>query len=238
LEVHLNGRHVASLHNGERIEIPALAGKNRLQVRRFGITLAALTLYSTVDFQPEVICDIGHSWSGWKLTQRTFHERTSPPQPTSIPPGLSWNVAIYETYRSQEPIGSDAHSIDNRASSVAVQRTLKATREWTQSYTADYESTQTNQIGLTAGPDWLGIRGNVETALRERYSASAEVRRVREEQIAVTVPAHTGLNITLHWKRIVQHGLVRVETTGRWLDIPFHAVAGVTFDQTQEEWRS
>src|SRR5215472_3179182 len=97
LQVYLNGRYVGSLHNGERIEIPALAGKNRLQVRRFGITLAALTVYPAVDYQPEVICDIGHTWSGWKLTQ-TWRDRDSPPAPTSIPAGPTWNVTIFETH--------------------------------------------------------------------------------------------------------------------------------------------
>ena len=81
------------------------------------------------------------------------------------------------------------------------------------------------------------VRLRGETALREIYGASNEIREIFEEQVTVTVPPNTGVRLTLRWKTLLQQGYLQLqEPAGRILEVPFQVAVGVTFDQQQARW--
>jgi hypothetical protein len=77
------------------------------------------------------------------------------------------------------------------------------------------------------------IKTEALASLRERYSIAVEEEQIFQEEIDVTVPPGSAVQIVLHWKRIWQEGNVILSfPNGGSLQLPFRLVAGMTFDQT------
>lgn len=115
-------------------------------------------------------------------------------------------------------------------------RSVTASREWTRAYAVDFEHTTTESAGLAAGPLWLTTRVDIESAVQRTYSIDTTSKLDFSEQITITVPAGVRVRVTMRWKRIWQHGVVRIaDHRGEVSTVPFQVVANVTFDQRQTD---
>jgi len=94
----------------------------------------------------------------------------------------------------------------------------------------DRATTTTEGTEVALG-DLGGYRATVETEVRRNYAISSEEEQTFEEEIELTVPARTNVQLCLHWKRLWQEGYVVVSQGDQRMTIPFRAVIGVTFDQ-------
>jgi hypothetical protein len=159
-----------------------------------------------------------------------------PLEPDSLAPSQAVGVLdVVEVDRVEEPLGNEIRVIDNSASDITVTRTLRATKDWMQSYTVEAEQARLVGHGLEVGSKEIGtFKANAEETLRRKYSFSNEVRQTFAEEIGLTVPARTKIRLTIHWKRIWQRGFVRIQQgPDRLIEVPFQMAVGLTFDQSQ-----
>jgi hypothetical protein len=92
-------------------------------------------------------------------------------------------------------------------------------------------STTTHGLDL-AVHDLGGYHSAIEAAVKRNYAISTEEEQTFDEEIEVTVPPRTSVQLCLHWKRLWQEGyVVLAEPDGRTIRVPFRTVIGVTFDQ-------
>lgn len=146
-------------------------------------------------------------------------------------------VEISETRISEEPIGSEERFIDNSKSSVGASRSFSVSKEWSRSYIIEREEAHNNSIGSSLGVDEIAsFSVRAEESLRSKYSLSDSERQEYAEEVRVDVPAHTRIRIIFHWKRIWQHGWIRLSKgTECEATLPFKIVKGLTFDQSQQD---
>jgi DNA-directed RNA polymerase subunit RPC12/RpoP len=152
---------------------------------------------------------------------------TTPPQTTEA-------LDIVETDRSEEFFGEDRRVIDNSSSSIQVTRNFTFSKEWSKSFSLDFERATTDGLELTVGTkDTAALKLSSEEKLRRTYSLSQETKETVTEEVSCQVPPHTRTTVVVRWKRIWQHGLVHTEQSGVRLRIPFRLAVGLTFDQRQ-----
>ncbi|WP_455200890.1 hypothetical protein [Kaarinaea lacus] len=78
------------------------------------------------------------------------------------------------------------------------------------------------------------IKAAAEQELKNRYTKMEETRQTYAEEIILKVPGNTKLLVEFNWKRIWQHGNIIIHTdAGEAINLPFKAIVGITFDQTQ-----
>jgi hypothetical protein len=148
-------------------------------------------------------------------------------------------LEVVETDRSERSLGTDVRTIDNRASETTVVRTIKASKRWRQTCQIDIEKSRAkSKDSYVILPELLSVKSIVEDSVRRQYSISTDVEQAFEEEVTLTVQQRTGLIIYMDWKRIVQHGYVRlVDPFQRVIEVPFEVDVGVTFDQRQRDER-
>jgi hypothetical protein len=85
-------------------------------------------------------------------------------------------------------------------------------------------------------PQWASLRAEIKNTLQKNYTVSSDIRETHAEEITLQVPAGSCVQLSLRWKRIVQHGFVRVQDeSGNVIEIPFNVGIAVTFDQIQRQ---
>lgn len=147
--------------------------------------------------------------------------------PIDQPPSATDTIRVVETSRVQEAIGRDVLVIDNSGPANSVRR-IKVTNKWTQR--VEFANDRSGIIG--GGGNLLVFKVTAEKALRRHFGVGAETEQTFEEEIELSVPPHTVLELVLHWKRIWQQGMaVGAAADGRAIEVPFRAVVGLTFDQ-------
>jgi hypothetical protein len=165
----------------------------------------------------------GYGWDVFASTQSLIN----------TPPGAMTVYQIVETVRSEELIGDELRKIDNSSTSTSAVRRLRAARRWTKTCDVHLERASTTIRGW----DWIvpnltGYRSSVETAIKQNYAITAEAEQSFEEEIELTVPARTNVQLRLRWKRLWQEGyVVMTGPDNQMVNIPFRTVIGVTFDQ-------
>lgn len=190
-----------------------------------GTRIPALTLLPLMDQGAIAECTKCHQrWSVFAASQSSV---SSP----------EYEVDFIETKRTEEPIGEEQRTIDNSKSSIQLTRRFAVSKEWSQSYSIEYEKASANKqqlnIGLNQGVD-AGIQSVAEDSLKERYSISSGSKQTYTEEITLSVPANTNLRVVFSWKRIWQQGLLILKNrSGQKIELPFQIAVGVTFDQTQ-----
>jgi hypothetical protein len=139
---------------------------------------------------------------------------------------------IVETARTEEAIGGEVRTIDNSATSTSSLRRLKVTMRWAQKCDIQLErsSISTNSIDLKL-PNLVEYGSVLETAVKKNYGISAEEEQAFEEEIELTIPARTIVEVRLHWKRRWQEGYALLATESAQVKVPFRTVLGITFDQ-------
>ena len=140
---------------------------------------------------------------------------------------------IVETKRTEEPIGDELRKIDNSGTSTSSIRRLRVTRRWAQKCDIQIERATTSTTGLTfkATNNLPEFEARLETAVRQNYGISTEEEQTFDEEIELTVPAHTIVHVRLHWKRLWQEGYVTLAIQTEQVKVPFRSVLGITFDQ-------
>ena len=153
---------------------------------------------------------------------------------TVAPPAGDADLEVVESDRSDEVFGEDRRVIDNTRSSGSLTRTITFTKEWTRTYEIQTEKAQGSGAEFTLGvKDVAGIKASSEEKLRNAYSVSHETKETCSEQVSCNVDARTRLTVVVRWKRIWQHGYIRLVRQGTEVRIPFRVAVGMTFGQEQ-----
>lgn len=144
-------------------------------------------------------------------------------------------VEALETHRSEEPLGRDERVIDNLSNSREVTRKFLVSREWTRDYQLEREQTDRSVDSLAIGSDdIINLSFETERLLKERYSLAESTRETYAEEVTLIVPAKARLVVYFQWKKIWQHGIIRVRVASSTIvGYNFRVVSGITFDQTQ-----
>lgn len=140
---------------------------------------------------------------------------------------------IVETARTEEPIGTELRKIDNSSTSTSSVRRLRATRRWAQKCDIQIERASTTTGGFKLRLGYLmQYESAIEAAVKRNYAIGSEEEQTFEEEIELTVPPRTMVELRLRWKRLWQEGyVILTDHRARTVNIPFRTVVGVTFDQ-------
>jgi len=144
---------------------------------------------------------------------------------------------LVETDRSEEPLGSDRRIIDNSKGTGRVTRKLAISKEWSKTYTVDFEKAvkASGEAGFKVF-NIVAIKANIEGDLRKKYSISESVKNTYTDEVSVEIEPQTKVIYCFNWKCIWQNGVIRcLDRDDREVAfIPFRVVIGVTFDILSE----
>ncbi|HEV7671956.1 MAG TPA: hypothetical protein VGS22_25820 [Thermoanaerobaculia bacterium] len=146
------------------------------------------------------------------------------------------DAKIVETGRVEEPLGEEVREIDNSQSSVEIQRTLRLSREWSQSFSLEREHAAKIGGELSVQGAWIvDFKATAEGEIRKKYELSTVDRKTYSEEIVIDVPARTKVTLVLKWKQVWQCGIALVSDgrNGTEIQIPYRVCLGPTFDQRQ-----
>jgi len=144
-------------------------------------------------------------------------------------------VNVTETNRSEEYIGVEQRVIDNTRSGSPSNRKLFVSKEWTKSYVVEQENARKIEGKAEVSVKILAnISASIENAITAKYSIASQTRQLHSEEIDITIPSKTRIRLYLQWKRIWQHGFVRLRNRRHVeIEVPFKVVSELTFDQVQ-----
>lgn len=144
------------------------------------------------------------------------------------------SLKIIEFHISEESLGEEQRLIDNSKSSINMTRSLKISKEWSQSCTLEYEKACTTGKEFNIGTDMAAsIKISAEKAIKKKYSISEETHRTYTEEVVLNIPKNTKVRVFFNWKLIWQHGVIKLSDINEEIKIPFKAIVGVSFDQRQ-----
>jgi hypothetical protein len=189
-------------------------------------------------------CGYEIDWLGREVAKSTAQNINlrAPQKPTNQPQRLTkdafgpWSIInIFETHRSEEYVGQEQRVIDNTRSNSPSNRKLSISREWSKTYVIEQEKAQRVGGELHAGIQILAaLSASIENAITTKYSIADQNRQFHAEEIEVTIPSRTRLRLFLQWKRIWQHGVVRLRNKKNIeMEVPFQVIIELTFDQAQ-----
>jgi len=146
-------------------------------------------------------------------------------------------VELVETRRIEESLGEDRRVIDNTNSSAEVRRTITVSREWSQTIAIDDETTTSVKgeasVKLKA---IFNLKLEAERRIREKYTTSTETKRKCSDEVVITVPARTKIELVFAWKQVWQCGIIRAHAhDGSTVELPYRLCLEPTFDQKQVE---
>ncbi len=88
---------------------------------------------------------------------------------------------VLETERVEEHLGSEQRIIDNSKSGITVTREFTISKEWSQSYTIDYE--QTKALGGEVGGVFLAtFKATFQRTIKDHYSISEGTKLTYSEK--------------------------------------------------------
>jgi hypothetical protein len=157
---------------------------------------------------------------------------------TKVP--AAWDarqIELVEMQRVEQPLGEERRIIDNLASSAAIQRRITVSREWSQTVAFDEETDSSVRAQVGAKIKLIAdIKVEAERRIREKYSTSTETRKQFSEEVVISVPAKTRIDLIFVWKQVWQCGIVRIHCQdGSTIDVPYRLCLEPTFDQRQVE---
>jgi hypothetical protein len=179
-------------------------------------------------------------WVGWRRIPAIGWSNHDQPavEDTGVPPSCDPpRFELVETQRIEETLGEDRRVIDNSNSSVQVQRKIVVSREWAQTIAIDHETTTTakGDTGVKL-PFAVEVKLEAERRIREKYSTATETKKKYSEEVVITVPAKTKIELVFAWKQVWQCGIVRLHAhDGSTSELPYRLCLEPTFDQRQVE---
>lgn len=251
--VEIDGQEMGKLRNGENVSLVVTPGFHAIQIRApSGGHSRTVRINLVEDEEAEFTCSGGTLHAAMKasvkapmgpeyieLRQERWRnqfpiaaDQTTVPEPSMLARALE----VVETRRSEEPIGDETRTIDNRRGNAEVTRVIRASRDWSRSVTITDNRAHDKGGGISVGPQWANLHAEINNILQRNYSISSDIRETHGEEITLQVPAGSCLQLTLHWKQIVLHGFVRIQEKSRGaIEIPFKVGIAVTFDQVQQQ---
>jgi hypothetical protein len=234
--IEMDGRELTRLRNGWTWAGLVEPGRHILRVANWWPRCPPLELVLApgddvrLDARLRGLKDGFWAW-GVPLLVRTDAATTGAPVGPSAPLPAGQVLAVTETHRSEESIGTDTRRIGDTSGVGRVTRTIRVTKEWSRMVSLDLHERDAYAAGITVGPNWLAIKTSIEQSLEHTYAISASRREEFAEEIGVEIEPGADVTVVLTWKRIWQHGLARVLTEGGEANVPFRLAVGVTFDQ-------
>lgn len=143
------------------------------------------------------------------------------------------NFQIIESNRREEALGSDCRTIDNSRGGGSITRKLTLTKEWSKTYTVDFERAIKAQAEASFNlMKLVNFKTAIEGDLRKKYSISESTKNIYSDEVSLEIPAQTKVIYCFNWKRIWQNGTIKCfDHIDRELAfIPFKIVIGMTFD--------
>ena len=144
-------------------------------------------------------------------------------------------VEIVETEQTAERFRVDTMCLDNRGGTSPLRRSVTKSQEWSRSYEITNEESKTSDkklsIPLTGGT--LGLKA--ERAVKSSYSLTEDKKAVLTDTFDFEVPPNTLREVSFIYKRIWQHGLVRVEEAGEIREAPFRVAVRLEVDLAQND---
>lgn len=240
--VNVDGQAAGKLRSGENVSLVVTPGSHSMQISgTFGSHSRTVTINIAEGEETEFMCkprvtmgfeNIELRQERWRSLSQVVVGQTTVPEA----PMLARVLEIVETRRSEEPIGDETRTIDNRRGNAEVTRVIRASRDWSRSVTIADNRVQDKGGGVSVGPRWASLHAETKSTLQRNYSISSDIRETHAEEITLRVPTGSCVQLTLHWKQIVQHGFVRVqEKPYGAIEIPFKIGIAVTFDQDQRQ---
>lgn len=214
--------------------IPTYFKHNRIKIRRN-------TPISDMDISTVAQCPrCKQSWSVFNTNSSNSHNNPTP-STQNTPPNTVHSrdvlevskFQIIEASREEEALGSDRRTIDNSRGSGSITRKLTLTKEWSKTYTIDFQkAVKTNIAGDFSILKLLTFKSTIEGDLRKKYSISETVKNVYTDEVAVTIEPRSKAVYNFDWKRIWQKGTIKCldQVDQVVAFIPFKVVVEVTFD--------
>jgi hypothetical protein len=144
-------------------------------------------------------------------------------------------VDIVETGTSYESIGDEDRVGENKSRNSTATRTYRVVREWTRTWQFTEEASAGGGIKAKAGPDWLRLEANIAAQIKESYSMTRTERREFSDEVGLQISPGASVVLTLHWKQVWQHGIVKVKRRDEMLDVPFKVAKAITFDYSTRD---
>ena len=137
---------------------------------------------------------------------------------------------LVEDGRTEEPVGYESRQIEN-STSASIRRTIRASREWTYQIEYGHIEESRSSVESKIASTSISLTTQMQKSIQEHYSITVEEKQVLVEEIVITVPANTSIEIILKWKRIWQNG--HLEPGMGYQMTPFRYCVGLTFDLQQ-----
>jgi hypothetical protein len=119
------------------------------------------------------------------------------------------------------------------ASSASVERSIDLKQTWSQSWSVEYEkATRTNIATDISAKGAIGLRSEVEEQIRKKYVATETLSREYTDTLTLTLPPQTSVLTTIKWKKIWQHGLLKLSDGGQ---VPFKVAVQLTYDYATQD---
>jgi hypothetical protein len=151
--------------------------------------------------------------------------------------GSAQRFEFLEKEKIEKPLNEERRVIDNSQSSAEVRRTITLSKEWSQTITID-NATTTSVKAEASGKVWgiVDLKLEAERRIREKYSTSTETKQRVSDEVVITVPAKTKIEVVFAWKQVWQSGIIRAHAPdGSILELPYSFCLEPTFDQRQVE---
>lgn len=149
----------------------------------------------------------------------------------AVVPSTGMDTQILETVRSEESIGTEERVVDNSRSATSLRRSFTINKEWSREVQIENEVTGGVSVGV---PVPVVNLVNIEAQLRRKYLERRQEKEVFTEEVVLEIPPHTKTRVVFSWKRLWQHGQVRVLRGDQVASSTLYRIAvGVTFDQSQ-----
>jgi hypothetical protein len=143
-------------------------------------------------------------------------------------------LGIVETHRTAEVIGDDPPvRCDNRKSRAKKTFSVRGARTWRRQCVIQTENMRAEGTSASVGFSreiTAKVEQTLQQTVRNSYSRTNEVQETYEQSVDVEVPAGVLELVTLTWKKIWQHGYIKIRLNGFPVEAPFEELVGVGFD--------
>jgi hypothetical protein len=144
-------------------------------------------------------------------------------------------VEVVETEQTAERFRVDTMCLDNRGGTSPLRRSVTKSQEWSRSYEISDEESRTRgkSLSIPLAGGTLGLKA--ERAVRSSYRLTEDKKAVLTDTFDFEVPPNTLREVSFIYKRIWQHGLVRVEEAGEIREAPYRVAVRLEVDLAQND---
>jgi hypothetical protein len=155
-------------------------------------------------------------------------------QPAGLP-GPGPTVEIVETEQTAERFRVDTMCLDNRGGTSPLRRSVTKSQEWNRSYeiTAEDAAVKDKNLTMPLSGGTLGVKA--ERTLKTGYALTEDKKAVLTDTFDFEVPPNTLREVSFIYKKIWQHGFLRIEEDGKIREAPFRVALRLEVDLAQND---